>query len=103
MDVDPQRRRRQQPVDPPQDYQPSGSGALFGRQTSSPDVTHDLEWDPQIPDGDDPAPERPGAAAPLPPVEALGIDPGALNQIRKAMIVAARLIEVMITSERPLP
>src|SRR6185437_16824730 len=76
MDADPQRWRRQQPAGPPKDYQPSGPAPLRGRQTSSPDVTHDLEWDPQVADRNDPAPERPGAGAPLQPVKALGIDPG---------------------------
>src|SRR5258708_1911275 len=73
----------EQPRRPPQGGQPGGLVTLRGWEAGPPDVAHDLEWEPQVDDRDDPAPERPGAGAALLPAAVLGVDPGAAEPHRE--------------------
>src|SRR5262249_45719916 len=67
----------QEPACPPERRQPRALAALLCCQPGSPDVTHDLEREPEVDEGDDPAPEGPATGATLPIVVAFGVDPGA--------------------------
>lgn len=67
----------------PQRRQPRGLAALPGWEPGPPYVTHDLEREPEVDDGDNPARVGPATCTPLRVAVPFGVDPGAVEPYKE--------------------